>query len=476
MKLYQKIGLIAGPIAFLALLLMPTIEGLGVYGQRCLAIVMLMLIWWSTEAVHYGVTSLLPAILFPATGISKALDFNAYSQYGSSTVFLVSSMLMLSAVIVKWNLHKRLALKICLLCGSKPTAIIFGFTLGTGIVSMFLSNTTTTAMMLPIALALIDSVAVDEKSQFHKALILCIPWAAGVGGIGTLLGGATNVTGTGLIAEMTGFEFTFTDWLKVGVPFVAVLLPILAIFVNVVFHVKQDEKSMQLDFIKHEYEELGPMSRGEKTTSIVLVVTILLLITRTFWSSMIPTIADQTLTLLGILTCFVIPVDWKKGEMLLDRKTAHDNFPGAVILLVGASLTVGNAMAVCGVTDWIAGGLGIFSNLSPIVLVFIMALISAVVSEFCTNQVVAAAMCPIVYSFSLALGMNPLILMVAVTVSASFAFALPSGTPPTAIAMGTGKIDLTTMIKYGFLFKLIAVIVFIPVFYFITMGVMGLGA
>ena len=244
---------------------------------------------------------------------------------------------------------------------------------------------------------------------------------------------------------------------------------------NMVFHIKGDNGNMDVSIIREEYKALGPMSRGEKMTLSLFIVTILILISRTWWKAIFPLIGDETITVAGVVLFMVIPVDWKKGEMLLDIKTAISNFPAPVVLLIGASLTIGNAMAVCGVTDWIAGGLKILEGFSPIVLVLIMAVLTSVLTEVCTNQVVVAAFLPIMYSLSIAIGMNPLILMVAVTVCGSFAYALPSGTPPTAIAMSTGEIELKDMIIYGFLFKLISIAIFVPVFYLITMGIMKLG-
>ena len=476
MKLYQKIGLVAGPLAFLILMQVPATPTLTIWGVRCLAIVTWILIWWATEAVHYGIAAALPIILFPLTGITKALKFNPNTQYVSGTVLLVVSMLLISNAIVKWNLHKRIALGICLLCGSKLSSIIFGFVLGTGVVSMFMSNTTSTTMMMPIALALLESMKLREGSQFKKALIMGIPLAASCGGIGTLLGGATNITGVGIIEQMTGVAFSFNDWLKVGVPFVVILLPVLATFLVLVFDVKKDNGTVDVSVIRKEYDALGPMSKGEKMTSCLFILIVAALISRIWWGKYVPVINDTLIAVIGLMLFLVIPVDFSKGEMLLDAKTAFRNFPAPVALLIGASLAIGNAMSVCGVTKWIATLLSVFKGVSPMLLVVIMAALAACVSEFCTNQVVVAAFLPIMYSFSNALDMNPIILMVTVTVSASFAFALPSGTPPTAIAMSTGEIELVDMVKYGFMFKLIAIVIFVPVFFLITMGLFGLGA
>lgn len=475
MKTYQRVGLFAGPLVFLLLMLAPGNGSLSIWGVRCLAIVAWILIWWATEAVHYGVAAALPIILFPLTGITKALKFNPNPQFVSGTVLLVVSMLLISTSIVKWNLHKRIALGICLLCGSKMSSVILGFVLGTGIASMFMSNTTATTMMIPIALALLESIKLREGSRFKKALVMAIPFAASCGGIGTMLGGATNLTGIGIIGQMTGIIFSFNDWLKVGLPFVIILLPVLSVFLILAFDVRKDNGTVDVSVVRNEYNALGPMSKGEKMTAALFIAVVASMITRVWWGKYIPVINDTMIAVIGILLFMVTPVDLKKGEMLLDAKTAFTNFPAPVALLVGSSLALGNAMAVCGVTDWIATLLSVFNGISPMILVVIMAVLAAVVSEFCTNQVVVAAFLPIMFSFSNAMNMNPLILMVTVTVSASFAFALPSGTPPTAIAMSTGEIELVEMIKYGFLFKLIAILLFVPVFYFITLGIFKLG-
>ena len=385
----------------------------------------------------------------------------------------MGSILVISGSIVKWNLHKRIALGIVRSVGSHPAYIIFGFSVGTGVISMFMSNTTATAMMLPIALALITQLELDHTSGFCKALILSIPFSASIGGIGTLIGGATNVTGVGIIKEMAGIDITFYDWLKIGVPFVVVLLPVLALYLTKYFRIKQEE-SMDMAVVNEEYEGLGPMSKGEKLTAITFGIIIVLLITRTWWKSYIPNIGDETVTMLGCLIMCVIPVDWKKGEFLLDSKTALANFSLPTVMLIGGSLALGNAMSASGVTAWIADGLDFMSVLPPIALVILMSLLAAIITEFCTNMVVVAAFLPMLYAMSNQLNMNPLLLMVSVTVAASFAFMLPSGTPPTAIAYSTGKIELTDLIKCGFGFKIVCCLLFTVIFYGVTIGIMGL--
>lgn len=477
MKTYQQVGFFTGIILFLIVLLMPTPAGLSVEAQRIIAMALLMISWWGTEAVPIAVTSVIPMTMLPLLGIygkkAAELKINAFTQYASPTVILIGAILVMAGAMVKWNLHKRIALNIVVVMGSKPSRILFGFIMATAFVSMFMSNTTATAMMIPIALALVAQIGLDKSSPFSKALCLSIPYAASLGGIGTVIGTSTNITGVGLMRTMNVADFSFFEWMKIGVPFVVCIVPLLWLFM-VWFFKCNKTASVESDVIKKELDALGPMNKGELYTAIIFTVVILLLATRVAWKSWAPGFNDTIISMVGLVAMFVIPVDWKKGVFVLDMKTALANVSLPTCLLVGGALTLGNAIAKAGIATWMAEGLGFLQGVPPLAVVLFVGVVAAIITEFTTNVVVVAAFLPMLYALANQLGMPPLVLMVTCTVASSFAFMLPSGTPPNAVAYGSGAIEMKDLIKTGFGVKIVCIVAFPVVFYLFTMPLLGM--
>jgi len=265
-------GLFLGLAAAAIILMLPGISGLDAVGQKALALTALIVIWWITEPVPIWVSALLPIAVSPLIGLAgvktTAEGLSVYANYASPVVLMSIGVFLLAAVIEKWGLHKRIALNIVAKVGSKPTRIIMGFALATGFISMFKSNVTATAMMLPIGIALLKQLGFDRESGFSKALILAIAFAASIGGMGTMIGSGTNIAGSALMKDLASIDITFLEWMKVGLPFVILFLPLSVIILNLVFNVKQ-AKIEDADTIHRELKALGSMSKAEKTYSCI---------------------------------------------------------------------------------------------------------------------------------------------------------------------------------------------------------------
>lgn len=471
-KMHQKIGLVLGPVAAIVIALLPCFPGLEEVGMKALALTIMMVIWWVSEAVPIWVTALLPIVASIFLGIAGTkpnpdTGIDVYVNYSSAVVMMSIGIFLFAAIIEKWNLHKRIALAIVSKMGNRPTAIIFGFALATGIISMFVSNITAVAMLLPMAIAVINELKLDKRSGFAKALILEIAFAASIGGMGTMIGSGTNVSGVALIKDLAGVEMDFVEWMKVGMPLVIVLLPLSTILVARLFGAHKENLG-DVTTIKTELKKLGKMSRGEITAAVVIIVTILGYLFRSKIQLLFPFMSDEGWALVVGVAVFLIPVDWKKGVFLMDGKTAIQKVSWGTFILLGGALSLGAIFKASGITAWIAGGLGFLEALPEIAIVIIVALLVAIITEVCSNFVVVSAFLPMIYGLAVNLGIEPMLLMMVVTLSGSFAYMLPSGTPTNAIAFGTGYIEVKDMIKSGLAVKILSIIVFPILLYLVA--------
>jgi len=473
----RKIGLVVGLIVFFILLAMPTPSGLTPLGQKVLAVAVLMIVFWMTEAIPIPMTALLPILLFPLVGITGAKgqnDIQLFTHYAYSTVYLVLGVGFLATAMEKWGLHRRMALGIVMKVGSKPDRIILGFILATAFVSMWMSNTTATAMMLPVAISIIKTMDKEMSSGFKKALVLSIPYAATMGGLATVIGTTTNPTGIGIIQETLGIQLDFLEWLKIGIPFTIVMLPLMWFYFVKFYKVDKLDK-INIDTVKKEYEALGPMNKGEKLTTGIFVVAVLLWVTQTFWKNLVPFVTDETIAIGIAIATMVLPIDFKKGQYLLSGKEALASAPLDTMLLLGGSMAMGNAFTDAGCAQWVAQNLTVLNNMPHILIIIAVGVITAVLTEVTTNAVVVASFLPVLAGIGKAIGMDPLQLMLTCMIASNFAFMLPPGTPPNAIAYSTGAFNISDMMKAGLGIKIIGLIVFPLLMYFVTFGIFGVG-
>jgi len=464
-------GLILGPVVAAIILMLPGISGLDAVGQKALALTALIVIWWITEPVPIWVSALLPYTVAPLIGLAglKTTEqgINVFANYASPVVLMSIGVFLLAAVIEKWGLHKRIALNIVAKVGSKPTRIIMGFAIATAFISMFMSNVTATAMMLPIGIALLKQLGFDKESGFSKALILAIAFAASIGGMATMIGSGTNIAGSALMKDLASIDITFLEWMKVGLPFVILFLPLSVIILNLVFKVK-DIQIEDADTVHRELKALGSMSKAEKITAAYVVIAITGFVLMTQLKKIFPMIADENYAVLIGLALFIIPVDFKAGKFLMDSKTAIREISWSTYLLLGGALVLGDVFSKAGIAKWMASYMGFLANLPEIGVVIVIAIVVAMITELASNFVVASAFLPPIYGIAVQLGINPMLLMMTVTLSASLAFMMPSGTPTNALAFGSGYIDIKDLVKGGVFVKLVGVILFPVVFYFIA--------
>lgn len=471
----QKIGFLVGIVAMLVIGFMPTPEGLSLVGQRVLAVTVLMVVFWITEAMPIPFTALLPIFLFPVMQGSKGQnDITLFAHYAYPTCYLLVGVGFLSGAMVKHGLHKRIALGIVSKVGKKPTTLILGFIIAVGFVSMWMSNTTATVMMLPVALA-ISSTLGDNAAGLKKAMVLAIPYAATIGGMATVIGTTTNPTGIGLIRETIGIDIDFLDWMKIGLPFTVILIPFFWLYMVKFFKVDKMPPT-DISIARRQYEELGPMNKGEKWVAAIFVLCVILWVTRSLvWGDWFPYATDETIAMFGAILVMIAPMDYKKGEYVCDWKTGFNDIPWNAVILLGGSMVMGNAFRDAGCAEWIANMLSGLAGMNSILIVILVGIVTAVLTELTTNAVVVAAFIPVLAGVGEAIGVSPFAMMIACMLACNFAFMLPPGTPPNTIAYGSGEIELKDMLKCGLGLKLIALIIFPIVLYFITMGIFGVG-
>jgi solute carrier family 13 (sodium-dependent dicarboxylate transporter), member 2/3/5 len=469
----QRVGLILGPVIALIFCFL-SLPGLDDIATRVVGLTLWMVVWWVTTPVPLWVTALLPiagSIVMNIAG-DEALEsgLNTYASYGAPVTVMVIGVFVLGAVIEKWNLHKRIALNILNLFKGKPVAVVFGFGIATGLISMFMSNTTAVAMLLPIAMALNTQLGFTAKDGFSKALVLTTAYAGSIGGMATVIGSGTNMASVGLIKDLVGIDMSFTDWLTIGLPFVILILPLSVLAICKMFHVK-DYDLGDTQVIKNELEALGPMSKAEKIATVYLIITILVFVFNDQITSLVPWlqyITNEGWGIVVLVLAFMIPVDWKNGQFLMDGKYAVEKISWGTFVLLGGALTLGGMFNTSGVAGWIASGLGFLKSWPKLAILIFLCVIVSILTEAVSNFVVVAAFMPALVGLADTVNMSPMFIMMAVALSSSLAFMLPSGTPPNALVFGTNYLETKDMVKAGLVVKIIGIILFPIVMFLIA--------
>lgn len=468
-------GLIAGPVLFFLILYFFQPAGLSHAGKSILAGTVWIGIWWITEAIPIPATSLLPIIIFPLSG---GLSVKAATEsYGHSMVFLYMGGFMIALAMEKWHLHRRIALTIINLVGTNTRNIILGFMLSAGLLSMWISNTATTMMMFPIALAVAkqfgdffreEGIAEsnEHERKFGVAIMLGTAYGASIGGMATLIGSPTNAVFSAVVKQAYKTDITFADWFVIGLPISMVLLIICWLYLTRVAF-----KPVRIRFdgvgttIRKELEKMGKITTEEKKVLVVFSLTAFLWMTRSFLiSRLLPGIDDTIIAIAGALALFVIPAG--KKDNILDWQTAR-KLPWGILLLFGGGLAIANGFSQTDLSAWIGSGLHHFKGANYLVILLIVTVTINYMTEITSNVATASIMLPIIASLSMALGLHPYALMIAAAISASCAFMLPVSTPPNAIVFSSGYIRITEMARKGFFMNLISVIIIVLYIYFL---------
>lgn len=462
MKLSKKIGLVLGPLAFLLIQYAFHPEGLSDNANAVLAVTVWIAIWWITEAIPIAVTSLLPIVLFPLTNGLSISETTA--SYGHKYIFLYMGGFMIALAIEKWNLHKRIALNIIDIIGANIQKIILGFMIATAFLSMWISNTATSVMMLPIAMAIITQLKENPKSidteneRFGKALMLAIAYSASIGGIATLIGTPPNLVLAGVVQNTYHYEISFMQWFAFGFP-VAIILLVLCYFylTKVAFKFEHTAFPGGKSEIKRLKNELGAVHFEEKAVGFIFGFTALCWILRSFVLKQILPGIDDTIIAIGCATLLFIVPSRTKGKRLMSWKDA-EKLPWGIIILFGGGMALAHAFEVSGLAVWIGNKMTSLEGFSLFFILLILVASMNFLTEITSNTATTAMLLPVLAPMALTLDIHPLIIMTGAAVAASCAFMLPVATPPNAVVFGSGYLKISDMVKKGLVLNLISIV------------------
>ena len=467
-----------GPLVFVLFQFVEAPEGLSKQGFMLLGVTVWMAIWWVFEVVPIAVTALLPIILFPLFGVLDLSETTA--QYGHKFVFLYLGGFILAVAIERWNLHKRIALYIIKALGSKASFLILGFMIATAFLSMWISNTATTVMMLPIAIAIANQITeqnesdAESVSHFSKALMLSIAYSASIGGVATLIGTPPNLVLAGVLENIYDIKLGFFEWMSFALPISVLLLFICWKYLTrFAFRLKGIKFSGEKGQIDAMIQKLGTISYEEKMVGFVFLMAAMGWIFRGLIQKVVPAIDDTIIAIAAAILLFLIPNRQGNGNKLLTWKEAV-KIPWGIIILFGGGMALAKGFTQTGLANWIASKITVFEGVSIILFVLIVAALVNFLTEVTSNLATTAMLLPTLSPVALSFNMHPYLIMIAVTLSASCAFMLPVATPPNAIVFGSGYLKVSDMAKKGFLMNIISILIITLLVYFFMPTMFGL--
>ncbi len=447
-------GLWGGLAAFTIMLLLPAPAGMPIEAWRTTAVVVLMATWWMTQALPLTATALIPFLAFPLFGIMDANE--TAGAYYSPILFLVLGGAIIALAIERTGLHRRLALAIVSRGGSTPAAMLLAFMAATAILSLIVSNTATTLIMIPIAVAVLKAAEVPagHTDGFAGALAMGIAFAASIGGLGTLVGSPTNAIAAGIIERSTGLRIDFLTWATYGLPLVALAIPLCWFILLRVQRVQPTD--FDPDAARAGIGEARAWSTAEKRLVPVIAAVVAAWVMLPLISSYVPAnaLTDGTIAIAGALLLFVIPDG--TGRALLNWDEAN-RAPWAVIMLFGGGLALAAGIGASGLDDWLGAALQPLRQVHPLVVALVLVALVVLITEFASNVAAASGVIPVVAGIIAATGIDPILLALPAAWAASWGFMLPSGTGPNAIAWATGHIALPRMLKAGLILDLAGV-------------------
>ena len=461
---HQKIGVALGPALCILMLFSDAPAGLSPGGWTTASIGVLMAIWWATEAVPIAVTALLPLVLFPMLGVASIQD--TASPYANKVIYLFVGGFIVAFAMQRWNLHRRIALAILQHVGGNGRSLIGGFMLASALLSMWVMNTSTTMILLPIAVSIITVIhktvgGLDDKakSDFQYSLLLGVAYGATIGGLATLVGTAPNAMFAAFMLDNYGTQINFSDWMLVGLPLTITMLPLAwfaltTLVFNVDFKTSREGKAA----LRNMHEEMGKISTPEKRVAIVFVTIALLWITRPLLVK-VPALAaldDSSIAIAGAVALFLIPSGSKEDPLLL-RWSYAERLPWGVIILFGGGLSLAGAVTRSGLAEWLGANLHAIASLPLPVVVIIAATMIIFLTELTSNIATTATFLPVVGAIAIEAGVDPIVLAVPVTLAASCAFMLPVATPPNAIVFGSGLLTIPKMVRAGIALNIIGI-------------------
>lgn len=501
----QTLGLVAGIVGFAAVLLLPTPAGMSPEAHKTAAVAVLMICWWISEAVHIGVTGFVPIALFPLLGVASSRVVS--SHYGNHLIFLFVGGFIIAQGMERWNLHRRIALAIIDRFGSRPRPIVLGFMVATALLSMWISNTATTMMLLPMAMAVVNQLVgsaqvrgAPEGAQheqlardtFGPVLLLGVAYAASIGGLGTVVGSPTTVAFLGFATDAFPDlpPIGFAQWSMVGLPIIVVFVPLTWLYLcrfGSKLPLSAVRFSSSQSVIWDARASLGAMSVPEKRVMIVAASTGLLWILRApidlggfflpGWSQLFPVpgaVHDSTVAMAMAILLFMLP-SGKPGEAsrLLDWRYAARGTPWGIVFLLGGGFALAAGITDSGLAAWIGAWLGALGGLPSWVLVVAVCVLTTAMTETTSNVATVLMLSPAVAAMAGEVGVHPYLLLIPMAVTSSFAFTLPVATPPNAIIFSSGWITIPQMVRAGILLDLIGLLIVPMAVYALGSGVFG---
>jgi sodium-dependent dicarboxylate transporter 2/3/5 len=464
----KQIGFILGPLAFFVILITIPSDFISAGANKVLAVAAWMIIWWVTEAMSMAITALLPLVLFPFLGLMKMGEASA--PYANPIIFLFMGGFMIALALEKHKLHERIALTLIKFTGTSGNGIIMGFMLATAFISMWISNTATAMMMMPIAASVINLLKKDKNQQPHElpkpernfalGLMLMVGYSATLGGLATIIGTPPNVVFVGLLESFYHTEIDFGKWMIVGVPVMfATLFGTYILITRVLFPNRIAKVEGSDELIRTKLEELGAIRVEEKRVLIIFCITSILWIFEQYINHLIgrDMLNDTNVAMTGGILMFLVPSGKKDGGYLLAWKDTQQLAWG-ILILFGGGLCLAQALENAGIIQlvgkWIAG-----QSVYGAWLIFALITCGVILSEFMSNVALVQIFVPVVFGIANALHVNPILLAMPVTLSASIGFMFPVATPPNAIVFSTGYIRMKDMIKAGFLLDIVCIFI-----------------
>ena len=468
MSLYKNVGFYLGPIGFLCVRFTPLIP-LPDIPLAVIAVATWMIVWWITEAVSISVTALLPLTLFPLLGVMQ-LNVVA-ANYAHPIIYLFFGGFVIALALEKVNLHRRIALTILTLTGTHANGIIFGFMVSTALMSMWISNTASTLVMLPIAYSVIV-LLIDDKDGYTKndqrfvlTIMLGIAFAANIGGMATLVGTPPNSVMLAFLNSEYGLEVGFFTWMQMGVP-LSVLLLLIAyvLLVKVIYPNNLGQLQASREVFKGELAKLGPMRKEEQLVLLLFMATALCWMFRVKINQWVPglNVSDTSISMLAAVAMFVVPVNWRKASFVLDWDDTS-RLPWGILVLFGGGLALASGLSQAGLIDLVGAFISSKADWSVFVITGALVFLMLFMTELMGNVALVTILVPVVAGIATGIDAPLLGIVVPVTLASSCAFMLPMATPPNAIVFASGRIKVYEMARAGFVMNLVSVIVLMAV-------------
>ncbi|WP_348767364.1 DASS family sodium-coupled anion symporter [uncultured Salinisphaera sp.] len=466
-SLAGRIGLFLGPLFMLAVLVLPAPAGMDAAAWHCAGLALFMATWWATEAIPIPATSLLPLAIGPAIGVGGIEDLAA--SYADDIIFLFLGGFLLGLAMQRWNLHRRIALATLLAVGSSPARQIAGFMIATGFISMWVSNTATSIMMLPIGMSVVSLMAEEDSpavDRYATRLLLGIAYAASIGGVATLIGTPPNALLAGYLSSDQGIDIGFAQWMVVGIPVSIAMMAAAWVWLTW-GGFDLDNSQAGRDMLKDEMRQLGGLTTAEKRVGGMFLLAAGLWIFRPLINNAgVDWLSDAMIAIFIGVALFVIPAG--SGRVGPDRKQANTgrlmnweneaNVPWGVLLLFGGGLALAGAIKDTGLAEWIATQMEIFGVLPGVLLVGAVVLVIISLTEVSSNTATAAVFMPLLGALAGSVGVDVLLLTVPAAIAASCAFMMPVATPPNAIVFATGRMKIQSMMQAGFALNIVCVV------------------